>query len=90
MSTEGRSQSADGSGPGAPESWTGTRGLESLTPRQLEVLRLVARGMSNEEIATALFLSRRTMHAHLRAIFHKLEVANRSLATRYAVQHGLV
>lgn len=65
-------------------------GLEHLTPRQIEVLRLVARGMTNAEIAEALFLSRRTVHAHLRSIFHKLEVGHRSAATRYAVQHGLL
>lgn len=65
-------------------------GLEHLTPRQIEVLRLVARGMTNNEIAETLFLSRRTVHAHLRSIFHKLGVGHRSAATRYAIQHGLL
>jgi len=65
-------------------------GLEHLTPRQIEVLRLVARGMTNNEVAEALFLSRRTVHAHLRSIFHKLGVGHRSAATRYAIQHGLL
>jgi DNA-binding NarL/FixJ family response regulator len=65
-------------------------GLEHLTARQIEVLRLVARGMTNAEIAEALFLSRRTVHAHLRSIFHKLDVGHRSAATRYAIQHGLL
>jgi DNA-binding NarL/FixJ family response regulator len=65
-------------------------GLEGLTPRQIEVLRLVARGMTNAEIAEALFLSRRTIHAHLRSIFHKLDVGHRSAATRFAIQHGLL
>lgn len=65
-------------------------GLESLTPRELEVLRLTARGMSNAEIADTLFLSRRTVHAHLRTIFRKLAVNNRSAATRVAIQHGLL
>lgn len=69
---------------------TAPAGLEHLTPRQIEVLRLVARGMTNAEIAEALFLSRRTVHAHLRSIFHKLEVGHRSAATRYAIQHGLL
>jgi DNA-binding NarL/FixJ family response regulator len=64
--------------------------LEKLTPRELEVLRLVARGLSNADIADSLFLSRRTVHAHLRAIFRKLVVSNRSAATRVAVQHGLL
>ena len=65
-------------------------GLTHLTQRQVEVLRLLARGMTNAEIAETLFLSRRTVHAHLRAIFHKLGVGNRSAATRYAIQHGLL
>lgn len=65
-------------------------GLNHLTLRQVEVLRLLARGMTNAEIAETLFLSRRTVHAHLRAIFHKLGVGNRSAATRYAIQHGLL
>jgi DNA-binding NarL/FixJ family response regulator len=69
---------------------SGPPGLEHLTPRQIEVLRLVARGMTNNEIAEALFVSRRTVHAHLRSIFHKLGVGHRSAATRYAVQHGLL
>jgi DNA-binding NarL/FixJ family response regulator len=73
----------------ALESPTADDGLESLTPRQLEVLRLIARGLSNAEIAQTLFVSHRTIHAHVRMIFRKLEVGNRSLATRYAVQHGL-
>jgi DNA-binding NarL/FixJ family response regulator len=64
--------------------------LEQLTPRQVEVLRLVARGMTDAEIATSLYLSRRTVHAHLRAILRKLDVHHRSAATRYAVQHGLL
>ena len=65
-------------------------GFEHLTPRQIEVLRLLARGMTDAQIAEALFLSRRTVHAHLRSIFHKLDVGHRSAATRYAIQHGLL
>src|SRR5436189_73018 len=76
--------------PKATRTNTVPAGLEHLTPRQIEVLRLVARGMSNNEIAETLFLSRRTVHAHLRSIFHKLGVGHRSAATRYAVQHGLL
>jgi DNA-binding NarL/FixJ family response regulator len=64
-------------------------GVDSLTPRQVEVLRLLARGWTNAQIADELFLSRRTVHAHLREIFRKLEVSHRSAATRYAMEHGL-
>ncbi len=62
---------------------------DHLTPRQVEVLRLLARGWTNAQIADELFLSRRTVHAHLREIFRKLDVSHRSAATRYAMEHGL-
>jgi DNA-binding NarL/FixJ family response regulator len=67
----------------------GAGSADRLTPRQMEVLRLLARGWSNAQIADELFLSRRTVHAHLREIFRKLDVSHRSAATRYAVEHGL-
>jgi DNA-binding NarL/FixJ family response regulator len=68
---------------------TTTVGLDRLTARQIEVLRLVARGMTNAQVADELFLSRRTVHAHLRDIFRRLNVSHRSAATRWAIQHGL-
>lgn len=74
----------------APPQVAEPAGLDQLTQRQVEVLRLVARGMTNAEIADSLYVSRRTVHAHLRAIFHKLGVGNRSAATRFAIQHGLL
>jgi non-specific serine/threonine protein kinase len=61
-----------------------------LTPRELEVLRLLPRGLSNPEIADALFLSRRTVQTHLTNIYGKLGVANRAEAIAVAVQRGLV
>jgi DNA-binding NarL/FixJ family response regulator len=86
-------------GEGGASSDTGTRsaGVASvdpvlehhLTPRQAEVLRLLARGWTDAQIADELFLSRRTVHAHLREIFRKLAVSHRSAATRYAIEHGL-
>ena len=63
--------------------------VHHLTPRQAEVLRLLARGWTDAQIADELFLSRRTVHAHLREIFRKLGVSHRSAATRYAIEHGL-
>jgi DNA-binding NarL/FixJ family response regulator len=68
---------------------TSATGADHLTPRQVEVLRLLARGWTNAQIADELFLSRRTVHAHLREIFRKLDVSHRSAATRYAMEHGL-
>ncbi len=67
----------------------GSVGVDELTRRQVEVLRLLARGLTDAQIADQLFLSRRTVHAHLREIFRRLELPNRSAATRYAMEHGL-
>jgi DNA-binding CsgD family transcriptional regulator len=60
-----------------------------LTEREAEVLRLVAAGLSNPAIAEKLVLSRRTVEAHLRSIFNKLEVTSRSEAALFAVEHNL-
>jgi DNA-binding NarL/FixJ family response regulator len=53
------------------------------------VLRLVAQGLTNAQIAARLFLSPRTVDQHLRAIFNKLGVGNRAAAARWAVEHAL-
>jgi DNA-binding NarL/FixJ family response regulator len=54
------------------------------------VLRLLAQGLTNPQIAEQLIISPRTVHAHLRSIYGKMEVSSRSAATRFAVEHGLV
>jgi ATP/maltotriose-dependent transcriptional regulator MalT len=61
-----------------------------LTERELEVLRLVAAGRSNREIATQLVVSEHTARRHLQNIFAKLGVSSRSAATAYAYQHALI
>ena len=61
-----------------------------LSERESEILRLVALGMSNREIAEKLFLSQRTIKAHLTNIFNKLNVASRSEAIVKGLQWGLV
>jgi predicted ATPase/DNA-binding CsgD family transcriptional regulator len=61
-----------------------------LTEREVEVLRWLARGLSNQEIADKLVLSKRTVHAHLRSIYSKLDVTTRSAATRVANEHKIV
>jgi DNA-binding NarL/FixJ family response regulator len=60
-----------------------------LTPREVEVLEQVARGMTSAQIAQELFLSPRTVHTHLNSIYHKIGVNSRSAATRYALEHDL-
>jgi len=61
-----------------------------LTARETEVLRLVAYGMSDSQVAAKLVVSQRTVHAHLRSIYRKLQVGSRSEATRWAVERRLV
>lgn len=60
-----------------------------LTPRELEVLRLVAKGLTNAQVAQELIITPRTVNAHLTAIYAKLGVASRSGAIRYAVERKL-
>ena len=61
-----------------------------LTEREAEVLRLVAAGQTNKEIAAALYLSDKTIARHLSNIFTKIGVATRAAATAYAFEHDLV
>ncbi len=60
-----------------------------LTPRELEVLRLVASGQSNKAIAAGLVLSEKTVERHLSNIFSKLGVSSRAAATAFAYEHEL-
>ena len=60
-----------------------------LSPREGEVLQLVAQGASNKKIADSLFISENTVKTHLRNIMEKLHLANRSQAAAYAVKRGL-
>ena len=62
---------------------------ERLTARELEVLRAVARGKANKEIADALVISESTVKAHLKALFTKLGVLSRTEAVNVAVRRGL-
>ena len=61
-----------------------------LSPRETDVLKLVARGATNREIADSLFISENTVKTHLSNIMEKLHLANRSQAAAYAVKRGLV
>jgi predicted ATPase/DNA-binding CsgD family transcriptional regulator len=62
---------------------------ENLTPREREVLRLVAQGLTDAQVAQRLVISPRTVNFHLSSIYRKLEVSSRSAATRYALEYHL-
>ena len=62
---------------------------DKLTGREVDVLRLIARGLSNTEIAEELHLSEGTVRNHVSAIFSKLDVSDRTQAAIMAIQHGL-
>jgi DNA-binding NarL/FixJ family response regulator len=61
-----------------------------LTNREIEVLKCLAQGLSNREIALKLSISTRTVTTHVRNILDKLELDNRTQAALYAVEHGIV
>ena len=65
-------------------------GSGPLTRREAEVLKLVAAGMTNRDIAAQLFISEKTVARHLSNIFVKLDLSSRAAATAYAYQNDLV
>jgi DNA-binding CsgD family transcriptional regulator len=73
--------------PAASESSNSAR--HGFSPRELEVLRLVAAGRSDREIGEMLFISRRTAAGHVGSILTKLDLPSRTAAAAYAVRHGL-
>jgi DNA-binding NarL/FixJ family response regulator len=63
---------------------------DDLTPREAEVLTLIAAGLSNREIAAKLFVSEATVKTHINHVFSKISVRDRAQAVHYAYTHGLV
>jgi DNA-binding NarL/FixJ family response regulator len=61
-----------------------------LTAREVEVLRLVAQGLTDAQVAEQLVISPRTVNTHLTAIYGKIGVTSRSAATRYAIENHLI
>jgi DNA-binding NarL/FixJ family response regulator len=86
LSAAARSAGVPGS-PGAAQA-SGSPGDGDLTPREAEVLRLIAAGASNREIARALFVSEATVKTHVNRIFAKTGSRDRAAAMRYAYAHG--
>ncbi len=78
--------------PALPASATATSpaGPDELTARELEVLQLLASGLTNQDIADQLIMSVHTVRSHVKAIFGKLDVTSRAAATRAALDRGLV
>jgi DNA-binding NarL/FixJ family response regulator len=64
--------------------------IDALTPRELDVLRMIGRGSSNTEIAAELFVSEATIKSHIGHIFTKLGLRDRAAAIVFAFDHGLV
>ena len=60
-----------------------------LTPRELETLRLIARGLTNQEIAETISVADRTVAKYVSSILEKLQLANRTQAALYAIREGL-
>ncbi|HXJ25909.1 MAG TPA: response regulator transcription factor [Streptosporangiaceae bacterium] len=79
------SPTAGSAGAAAPDAHPG-----ELTPREAEVLRHIAAGLSNTEIAAALFVTEATVKTHINHIFTKTSLRDRAQLVRYAYQHGLV
>jgi DNA-binding NarL/FixJ family response regulator len=65
-------------------------GTRSLSPREREILKLIARGLSNADVARALSVSRATVRTHLEHIYEKLEVSNRTEAVTEGIRQGLI
>ncbi len=61
-----------------------------LTEREVDVLRLVAEGMTDAQVANQLVISHHTVNSHLKSIFGKTQVKSRSALIRWAIDHGLL
>jgi DNA-binding NarL/FixJ family response regulator len=77
-------------GPTAPAEARPTEVAHNLTRRELEILRLVAEGSSNSQLAQMLWVTEQTVKFHLSNIYRKLNVTNRTEASRWAQIHGLL
>ena len=79
-----------GGSPSAPSAKLPITYPDRLTAREVEILHLVAQGLTNDQVAEQLVISPRTVNTHLTSIYSKIGVSSRSAATRYAIEHHLV
>ena len=87
---ETRSQAAQARQPPIPRTKSSPAHPDGLTVREVEVLRLVARGLTDGQVAEKLVISPRTVNTHLTSIYGKIGVSSRSTAARYAIEHHLI
>ena len=73
-----------------PDTAVSGAAVGALTPRELDVLRLVAQGLSNPDIAQRLVLSEHTVHRHLANILRKLDLSSRAAAAAWGTRAGLI
>ncbi|HEY3359504.1 MAG TPA: response regulator transcription factor [Polyangia bacterium] len=76
--------------PSPPGAAAADPAARTLSPREREILKLIARGLSNSDVATALSVSRATVRTHLEHIYAKLEVSNRTEAVTEGIRQGLI
>ena len=69
---------------------SGASGLDALTPRQREILQLVAEGLGTRQIAERLFLSVKTVETHRAQIMQRLDIRDVPGLVRFAIRHGLL
>ena len=73
-----------------PPARSATAYPDGLTTREVEVLRLLAQGLTDAQIAERLVIGLVTVNSHVRSIYSKLGVTSRAAATRYALEHHLL
>jgi DNA-binding NarL/FixJ family response regulator len=76
--------------PATPTNANGDGAVSTLTPRELAMLKAVARGLSNQTISREFWVTEQTVKFHLTNIYRKLGIRNRAEATRFAYEHGIV
>lgn len=75
--------------PSTPSRTDNTTRLASLTPREFEVLRNIARGLDNEQMAQSMFISKRTVERHVARLMDAIDIRDRTAIMRYAYEQGL-